>query len=194
MGLWWELPAPAPLCCSRPPIPARALSHSRLFLALFSSVQLKNLFLTFSWGRGARAGRGGQERADGEGFCEPSWSSLGRGRVRGSPVAPGTPHWGDPGWVPLLQVPAVSRLSELCFPKGCSRRAARSARGSRGGNESGEETCSGNLFWERGAWRAPGGGSTFQGTAEAWAGLCRQLRDSKTLGRNLDNAAFFFLF
>lgn len=65
-------------------------------------MQLKNLFLTFSWGRGARAGRGGQERADGEGFCEPSWSSLSWGRVRGSPAAPGTPHGGDPGWVPLL--------------------------------------------------------------------------------------------
>lgn len=53
-------------------------SHSRLFLALFSRLQLKNLFLTFSWGRGARAGRGGQERLTRKGLTVLGAPDLGR--------------------------------------------------------------------------------------------------------------------
>lgn len=58
--------------CSRPPSQGTAAphSHSWLFLGLFCSLQLKNLFLTFSWGRGAREWRGDC----GEAFSDLGWS------------------------------------------------------------------------------------------------------------------------
>lgn len=101
-------------------------SHSQLFLGLFCCMQLKNLLLTFSWGWGAREGRGGQEEATsdkcflisaGPGPTAAKPWHLGRGEPGGVPSP--SPVKGDLGGKeerPVASETASSKLSWMYAP------------------------------------------------------------------------------
>ena len=121
----------ATLCCPHGFAPGRLSpfqgtaaphSHLQLFLGLFCCVQLKNLFLTFFWGWGAREGRGGQEEATtekyflisaGPGPAAAKPSRLGRGEPGGVP-GPG-PVRGSPGGKEEQPVASETASPELSW-------------------------------------------------------------------------------